>query len=175
MKNKNIPFLLLSFLVAYSPTKSFSFSLDQSTPTAKLVQMAKEVRPELTQKYQSKFKNLAQMCRHAHNMRYPSQALETLVETPKLGATGIMTKHEALKKERQLNGLSDQLLKSAQALSFKLSKLFPDKVCHHQLFNFSPEMIIKQKLAFEMADLRELIKSEDFKGCAKYIEQRAGL
>lgn len=176
MKNKTSLLLFLSFLVAYLPFSALGFSLDQSTPMAELVKISEEVRPELTRKYKAKFKNLAQMCRHAHNMRYPSQAVETIVETPKLGATtGVMTKHNALKRERQLNGLSEQLMKAARSMSFELSQLFPDKVCHHQLFNFSPEMMIKQKLAGEMAGLRELIKSENFKGCAEYIEQRAGL
>lgn len=175
MKNKTSLPLFLSLFVAYLPLTALGFALDSSTPITELVQISEEVHPELTKKYKAKFQNLAQMCRHAHNMRYPSQAIETIEETPSVGSTGVMTKHEALKREKQLNGLSEQLMKSARSLSFELSRLFPDKVCHHQLFNFSPEMLIKQKLASEMAGLRELIQSENFKGCAEYIEQRAGL
>lgn len=167
--------MILTFVLTFSCVRAEAFTLEASMPTEELVTLAKATQPELYDRFEKQFIELSQMCRHGHNMRYPNDLLKTHVKTPKVQTQGILTKHQALKQQYRLNKIGEHLLKKSDAIEFQITDLFPEKTCQHSLLNFSPESLIKKKLASQMQELKALISKDDFKGCAHFIEQRLGL
>ncbi len=170
MKVKSISFfaVILSLFLSM-PSFSFVFNA-QKEGLNYLLEVSKSEFPEDFNRYRDKFHNLAQMCRHANNLRFPNDIMETDVPTPKLGGTGTMTKNQALIRQAQYENLSSQILKEVESIEASFNHMFPESTCTETLIQFSPERLILRQVTNRLSELKQIIENGEFKNCAQRIE-----